>query len=561
MPIQLLLIEDHPRDAHLLQETLAAVKNQRFDVSTAPSLSAGMEHLRRNDIDAVLLDLSLPDSRGLDTFSSIYAEFPHVPIIVLTGTDDQELAARAVREGAQDYLIKGQSEGQLLARSIRYAIERKQAEETLRRYAERLQTLHQIDRAILAAQSTNAVARAALEQIRQMVPFDQGRVMRFDFTADQAIPLAAWDAQSKGVGTQASVPMDHLRDLGGLQRGDVYVEKVSPSSQPTTPQALYFPGTNTRSLLTVPLLHQRELIGALILGAEHADAFTSEHVDIAREVANPLSMAIHQAQLYQQIERHAIELEQRVAERTRSLQEANAELASFTYSVSHDLRAPLRAMEGFAQALLEDYADRLDETGQEYAQRIVAASRRMETLIQDLLAYSHLRQTNLRLRPLSLETVVDESLQTLNAEIECCQAHVIVEPPLPPVLGHRTTLVQVIENLISNAIKFVPPDVDPQVHIHATTQNGFVRLYIEDNGIGIAHRHHQRIFEVFERLHGIETYPGTGIGLAICRKIVERHGGKIWVESEPGKGSTFYFTLPAVEGEIAAVGPEGDHRA
>jgi signal transduction histidine kinase len=485
----------------------------------------------------------LPDSRGLDTFSSIYAEFPHVPTIVLTGTDDQELAARAVREGAQDYLIKGQSEGQLLARSIRYAIERKQAEETLRRYAERLQTLHQIDRAILAAQSTNAVARAALEQIRQMVPFDQGRVMRFDFTADQAIPLAAWDAQSKSVGTQASVPMDHLRDLGGLQRGDVYVEKVSPSSQPTTPQALYFPGTNTRSLLTVPLLHQRELIGALILGAEHADAFTSEHVDIAREVANPLSMAIHQAQLYQQIERHAIELEQRVAERTRSLQEANAELASFTYSVSHDLRAPLRAMEGFAQALLEDYADRLDETGQEYAQRIVAASRRMETLIQDLLAYSHLRQTNLRLRPLSLETVVDESLQTLNAEIECCQAHVIVEPPLPPVLGHRTTLVQVIENLISNAIKFVPPDVDPQVHIHATTQNGFVRLYIEDNGIGIAHRHHQRIFEVFERLHGIETYPGTGIGLAIVRKGMERLDGHVGVASKPGQGSKFWIEL------------------
>ncbi len=246
----------------------------------------------------------------------------------------------------------------------------------------------------------------------------------------------------------------------------------------------------------------------------------------------------------EEIRRLNAELEQRVIKRTAQLEAANKELEAFTYSVSHDLRAPLRAMEGFSQALLEDYADRLDPVGQDYAHRIAAAAQHMDTLIQDLLAYSRLSRIEIKLRPVMLEGVVQEALSLLTPEIQEKSAQVTVERPLPRLVGHHATLVQVVGNLLSNAIKFVAPGVKPHVRVWAEECAEWVRLWVEDNGIGIAAEHHELIFRIFERLHGVETYPGTGVGLAIVRKGVERLGGRVGVESEPGRGSRFWVELP-----------------
>jgi PAS domain S-box-containing protein len=236
-------------------------------------------------------------------------------------------------------------------------------------------------------------------------------------------------------------------------------------------------------------------------------------------------------------------LEQRVGERTLQLQEANDELQAFAYSVSHDLRAPLRAMQGFAEALIEDYGDKLDELGEEYAHRIVTSAQRLEDLIQDLLAYSRLSRAQLQLQKINLTSVLSDAIAQLQTELEQKQAQVTIQPFLPQVMAHRNTLVQVITNLLSNAIKFVEVGVQPQVQIWAETQDGWVRLWVTDNGIGIAPGHQKRIFRVFERLHGIETYPGTGIGLAIVRKGIERMGGQVNVESQLGQGSRFWIEL------------------
>lgn len=237
-------------------------------------------------------------------------------------------------------------------------------------------------------------------------------------------------------------------------------------------------------------------------------------------------------------------LEKRVAERTIKLEEANQELEAFSYSVSHDLRAPLRAMQGFSQALMEDYAEQFDSVGQEYARRIVAAAGRMELLIQDLLAYSRLSRAELQLRLVDLESVIEDVMTQLEVELREKQAEVVIEEPLPQVMGHRITLVQVVVNLLANAIKFVATGVKSKVRVYADERGSWVRLWIEDNGIGIAPDHQERIFRVFERLHGIETYPGTGIGLAIVRKGVERMGGRVGVESQLGQGSRFWVELP-----------------
>ncbi len=244
-------------------------------------------------------------------------------------------------------------------------------------------------------------------------------------------------------------------------------------------------------------------------------------------------------------------LEDQVRERTAELEERNEELEAFGYSISHDLRAPLRAMQGFSQALLEDCGDRLDAMGREYAERIVAGSKRMDELIRDLLAYSRVSRADLKLVRVPLTPVAHSALAELSGALRTRNASVHVDEPLPTVMGHPATLSQVLTNLLGNGLKFVPPDRTPELRVHAERHNGHVRVWVEDNGIGIAPEHQTRIFRVFERLHSNDDYPGTGIGLAIVRKAVERMGGQVGVESSLGQGSRFWVELQPATGEGA----------
>jgi PAS domain S-box-containing protein len=237
------------------------------------------------------------------------------------------------------------------------------------------------------------------------------------------------------------------------------------------------------------------------------------------------------------------ELEQRVLERTASLRETTEHLEAFCYTIAHDLRSPLRAQQSFAQVLLEDYKDRLDPAGLEYVQRIMNSAKRLDGLVDDLLTYSRLSREELEFETVDLENVFRDAQSALTPEINHREAILSIEPLLP-VSAYLPILQHVITNLISNALKFSKPGEPPRIRVWSEQRDGFVRLWVEDNGVGISPENTEQIFGVFYRLHRMDKYPGTGIGLAIVRKGVERMGGRAGVESEPGKGSRFWIELP-----------------
>ena len=239
----------------------------------------------------------------------------------------------------------------------------------------------------------------------------------------------------------------------------------------------------------------------------------------------------------------------RVRERTRQLEQANRELEAFSYSISHDLRAPVRAIRGFAQIIHEDHGIHLNPEATRLFKFIVDSASRMDELIDDLLAYSRLGAKALSMSVVDCESVFDETVRDLKTAIEESGA-VIERTPLPQVRGDAGQIRQLFSNLLSNAIKFRGPE-PLRIHVSAIRQDDDYRFSVRDNGIGIDPRHFSRIFEMYERLHSSSRYPGTGIGLALCKKIMENHHGRIWVESAEGQGTTFHFTLPlpAKQGE------------
>jgi signal transduction histidine kinase len=230
-------------------------------------------------------------------------------------------------------------------------------------------------------------------------------------------------------------------------------------------------------------------------------------------------------------------LENRVKERT-------AELEAFSYSIAHDLRGPLRSIHRFSDLLREDYAARLDDQGREFLRRLTDGAARMDKLIEDLLDYSKVARTDIHLHPVDLNVLCAEVRNELSEEIEDRKGRIVVQPELPRVQADRLLLRQALLNLVSNGLKFVAPGAAPEVLITTELRGDVVRIRLQDNGIGIPREYHGRVFQIFERLNPIEAYPGTGVGLAIVKKAVERMKGALGLDSEPGHGSTFWIDLP-----------------
>jgi light-regulated signal transduction histidine kinase (bacteriophytochrome) len=236
-------------------------------------------------------------------------------------------------------------------------------------------------------------------------------------------------------------------------------------------------------------------------------------------------------------------LEQKVKERTAALTRSNDELAQFAYVASHDLKEPLRTVAIFAEVLQQEHSSSLNPQAKEGLTYILGGVRQMHALIDDLLAYSQVESKESNSEAVDMNTVLQDALFTLHGMIQDSGADVTCDT-LPAVFGDRVQLIQLLQNLVGNSIKYRSKE-PPRIHVSSMTETSEHVISVQDNGIGIDPRYSETVFKLFKRLHVREEYPGNGVGLAICRKIVERHGGRILVESSTGAGSTFRFTMPA----------------
>jgi light-regulated signal transduction histidine kinase (bacteriophytochrome) len=304
-------------------------------------------------------------------------------------------------------------------------------------------------------------------------------------------------------------------------------------------------------MFLLPLFSQNSLIGSFSLFSESTGFFNEEKINLCREVANQVAIAIMQSNLLEALRAFNAELEQRVIERTIQLQAANKELEAFSYSVSHDLRAPLRAIDGFSQVLARKYAGRLGQDGEHYLTRIQENTRRMGQLIDDLLSLARITRREMQQDDVDLSKLAHEIAAELQAQEPERRVQFEIEEQAA-ARGDLGLLRIFLHNLLGNAWKFT--SMRPQARIqfgvlqdsHPLSQaemgEGTV-FFVRDNGIGFDMAYADKLFGAFQRLHTIDEFPGTGIGLATVQRIIHRHNGRIWVEAALDQGATFYFTL------------------
>ena len=439
--------------------------------------------------------------------------------------------------------------------------ERKQAEVALATRLRQQALITQLGQVALSGCSLTILFDQTTQRVAESLGVEYCKVLEL-LPGGERLLLRSGVGWHEGLVGKAILGTDHDSQAGFTLRvhEPVVVEDLTTESRFSGPSLLREHRVISGMSTIIEGRDSDQPFGILGIHSTQRQDFTPDDVNFLQAIANLLAEAITRKQTEEEIYELNKTLEQRVQERTQQLQDVNQEMEAFSYSVAHDLRAPLRAIQGFSQVLIEDYGNQLDELGQEYINRMGASAERLDQLIQDLLAYSHLGRTEIKLQNVSLAVVLEAVLNELKPDLETKQAQIFIDPSLPIVLAQRNVLKQVIANLLSNAIKFVEPGVLPIVSIKAEKQQvnpveikthpsetQWVRLWIEDNGIGISPQHQKKIFEAFERLHGIESYAGTGIGLAIVKRGVERMGGRFGVKSDLGHGSRFWIELICAE--------------
>lgn len=400
-----------------------------------------------------------------------------------------------------------------------------------------LRALHALAETINRSNSLESVYPEALQALRWVCAADRAAVLLLDHK--NIMRFAAAD----GLSDCYRAAVEGHSPWASNEENAQPVVVTDPEREPSLAALLpLLRAEGIASLAFIPIAHQGRLLGKFMLYFDAPHEMTAEEIRLALTVAEYLALAVSRQHALEETRRLNFELEDRVQRRTRQLEEANREMESFCYSVSHDLRAPLRALDGFSRILLEDAGQILDDTDKDNLRRIIAASERMGGLMDDLLKLSRIGRVGMRLTDVDLGGIAAGILERLRSGTPARRIDVQIAPGLA-VQADAGLMRIALDNLLENAWKYTGKTADARIEFGSLERDGQVDFFIRDNGAGFDLRYATKLFSPFQRAHSPGEFGGNGIGLAIVQRILQRHGGRTWAESEPGRGSTFWFTL------------------
>jgi len=532
-PSKILLIEDDPEYAYMMQQMLAITPGAPPTLECADSLSTGLERLARGNIDVVLLDLSLPDSWGLETFDRVHACAPQAPIIILSGLDDQALAVEIVRKGAQDYLVKGQLDGNLMVRAMRYAIERKRAEEEIRHRNEELMALNALSTTISQSPNLDHILHAAVDKVLEVMSIDAGWVQLLDENTGLLSLAAHRGFSQKMIQETKTIKLGESMTGRVAQLGEpIVVNKISDD-----PRLSMESGSqeNLHAFAGVPIKSKDNVLGVLGIFSRSPRELSVQETQLLIAIGHQVGVAIENARLAQE----ASEIE--------ILQELNRLRSELIANVSHELRTPLGLIKVFCTTLLREDVGFDREMQQRFLRNIDEETDKLERIVDNLLDLSRMESGRLRLdkRPIDVGQLAQKVMDTMKMDIQPTQHRFVHDFPTIPLMAiiDPKRIEQVLRNLMSNAIKYSPGG--GTITVGGRGDKRQLLVWVRDQGIGIHPQDLERVFDRFYRVENETTQRvrGAGLGLSVCQGILEAHGERIWVESTPGTGSTFYFTL------------------
>lgn len=593
----LLIIDDSAEDRGAFRRNLTHTNSQPYNITEVASAEEGLAHLQKHPTDLVLLDYGLPGIDGITFLKRLKQQSASAmpPVLMLTGQGDECIAAEAIKAGAQDYIVKQTGMAEILQLAVRTALREAALQAKVSAYQAQQGLVQDMVLRIRQSLDVQTILNQTSLEIRKLLACDRVILYRFLSNGEGIIAVESvappWQTIQGKIIPKTCFNNDWIEKY--LTGHTTVIENIHTSELSACHLQL-LSEFQVQSNLVVPIVmgtpfeadtveagvveayqlpqqtrverENKTLWGLLIAHqCEAPRKWQPEEIQLLQQLCDQLALALQQSALYQQLKLANHQLENKVDARTaqlkqanqqlldanQALQASNRDLEQFAYIASHDLREPLRKIKSFAELLAKRYQGELDETGDRYINYVTNGAVRMQRLINDLLAYSRLGRSELKRVNTDLNHSLGQALDTLSHQIVQTQA-VIQAQPLPHLAVDALQIEQLFFNLIENALKYssdAPPDIQISAVLINTqntegTQNTEWKFSVQDNGIGIAPEFYERIFTIFQRLHSKSEYSGTGIGLAICQKIVERHGGTIGIESIPEEGTTFWFTLP-----------------
>ncbi|OWY66613.1 histidine kinase [cyanobacterium TDX16] len=561
-PGTILVVDDTPTNLEILFDFLT---NYGFKILIAEDGESALQKAVYASPDLILLDVLMPGIDGFETCSRLKASEStrEIPVIFMTALSETADKVKGLQVGAVDYVTKPLQHEEVLARvqthlRLRSLTKQLQAQnvqleqeiEQRQRQYQRSQLFAEVTLKIRQSLQLEDILQAAAIEVQKILQADRVVIyrLRSDGTGN-AVAEAVLPGWFSVLGQQFSAevfPEDcHQLYCQGRIRGIADVEREENIAPCLVEFMRQF---QVKAKLVVPIIIKEELWGLLIAHqCISSRDWTDFETELLGQLADQIGIAITQAQLLEQETRYSQELAR-----------SNAELQQFASIASHDLQEPLRKIQAFGNRLQEKYGELLSEQGCDYIQRMQNAAQRMQILIDDLLVFSRITTRAQPFITVNLAKVAKEVLSDLEVLIQQTEAQVELSE-LPSIHADPLQMRQLLQNLIGNALKFRQKNEPPRVKIYSQiidnreqlTENllntYLCQITVEDNGIGFDQKYCDRIFQVFQRLHGRSEYEGTGIGLAICRKIVERHGGSIAAESKPYQGAKFIVTLPVYQ--------------